>query len=119
MGALNVKNTMLDRIMSIMAPHYCCGCGLVGSLLCANCKNNIILEQNMFCVACQKPTGRMWLCQNCHVPYERAWIVGERDGTLQRLIGLFKFERAKSAYITLADLLLDILPDLPVNTVIV
>lgn len=110
---------MLDNVLSIIAPHYCCGCGIIGSLLCANCKNNITIEQNMFCVVCQRPTGHTWLCQNCRVPYERAWVVGEREGVLQRLIGLFKFERAKSAYKPLADLLLDILSDLPVGTVVV
>jgi ComF family protein len=61
----------------------------------------------------------MWLCNACIVPYERVWVVDERDGVLQRLIGLYKFERAKSAYKHLADLLLAVLPELPANTVIV
>jgi ComF family protein len=38
---------------------------------------------------------------------------------LQRLIGLYKFERAKSAYSDLGDLLLAALPDLPPDTVVV
>jgi ComF family protein len=45
--------------------------------------------------------------------------VGERDGVLQRLIGLYKFERAKEAYKQLGDLLHAALPDLPADTVIV
>jgi len=53
------------------------------------------------------------------VPYERAWVVGERDGTLQRLVGLYKFERARSAYKALGDLLIETLPDLPANTIVV
>lgn len=53
------------------------------------------------------------------MPYERAWCVGERSGTLQRLIGLYKFERAKSGYESLGDLVLETLPDLPTNTIIV
>ncbi|NTW61890.1 hypothetical protein HGB25_00520, partial [Candidatus Saccharibacteria bacterium] len=51
--------------------------------------------------------------------YDKAWVVGQRDGVLQRLVGLYKFERAKSAYKVLGDLILDILPDLPPETVIV
>jgi ComF family protein len=46
-------------------------------------------------------------------------MVGERDGVLQRLIGLYKFERAKEAYKQLGELLLAALPDLPTDTVIV
>jgi ComF family protein len=45
--------------------------------------------------------------------------VGDRRDTLQRLVGLFKFERAKAGYIELADLLLERLPQLPPETVIV
>jgi ComF family protein len=53
------------------------------------------------------------------MPYARVWVVGERAGTLQRLIGLYKFERARSAYKTLSDLLLETLPELPNNVVVV
>jgi len=73
----------------------------------------------MVCVVCNKPTLNHWLCHTCNVPYERVWVVGERDGILQRLVGLYKFERAMSAYAELGDLLLDVLPDLPAETVIV
>ncbi len=73
----------------------------------------------MVCIVCGRPTGSGWLCTNCNVPYEKAWVVGERDGVLQRLVGLYKFERAKAAYEPLGDLLLEVLPELPANTVIV
>jgi len=53
------------------------------------------------------------------MPYERAWLVGERTGILQRLVGLYKFERAKSGYKVLGNLLLEVLPDLPIDTVVV
>jgi len=52
------------------------------------------------------------------VPYIRAWAVGERSGVLQRLIGDYKFQRMKSAYKILGDLLLSVLPDLPDNVII-
>jgi ComF family protein len=55
----------------------------------------------------------------CQLPYSRAWCVGERSGTLQRLIGNFKFQNAKSGYKALSELLLDRIPQLPPETVIV
>jgi len=73
----------------------------------------------MVCIVCKRPTGRTWLCNTCRAPYERVWVVGQRDGVLQRLVGLYKFGRAKSAYKALGDLLLGALPDLPCNTVVV
>jgi ComF family protein len=46
-------------------------------------------------------------------------VVGEREGTLQRVIGLYKFGRAKAAHKILGDLLLETLPCLPPDTVVV
>ena len=110
---------MLDKCLSLIAPHHCCGCDKTGTLLCPNCKNNIVSETNVICIVCKKPTIGNYLCSSCRVPYERAWIVGERTGVLQRLIGVYKFERAKSGYRMLGDLILSSLPDLPAETVIV
>src|SRR5664280_430852 len=103
---------MLERTLSLIAPHHCCGCDKIGSLLCANCKYNITSEQKTVCLVCGRPTGQTYLCSICKVPYDKAWVVGERDGVLQRIVGLYKFERAKSAYKVLGDLLLSVLPDL-------
>ena len=110
---------MLDKAMSYIAPHHCCGCDKVGGLLCADCINYINDESKMVCVACYRPASDMWLCSSCQLPYERAWVVGERDGVLQRLIGLYKFQRAREAHKVLGDLLLTVLPELPPGTVIV
>jgi len=110
---------MLDKVLSFIAPHHCCGCDNAGSLLCANCINYINDEAKMFCVACHRPTGKMWLCDDCKVPYERAWVVGDREGVLQRVIGLYKFQRARDGYKVLGQLLLNTLPDLPPDTIIV
>lgn len=110
---------MLDKVLSIIAPHYCCGCGMIGGLLCANCKKDITSEQNMVCIVCHRPTSTMWLCIDCRAPYERAWLVGNRDGKLQRLIGDYKFQRTRSGYKDLGDLLLAVLPELPPEVVII
>lgn len=110
---------MFDKLLSFIAPHYCCGCDKIDFLLCDNCKYNIISEQSPRCLGCEKPTANMWLCKDCRLPYQKAWAVGEREGVLQRLIGLYKFERAISGYRILGDLLLDVVPHLPENAVIV
>lgn len=110
---------MFDKLISIIAPHYCCGCDKIGALLCVDCKNNIIDERERFCIACCAPTSVMSLCGNCNVLYEKAWAVGFRDGVLQRVIGDYKFQRMLGAYKDLGDLLLGTIPDLPNNTIIV
>ncbi len=110
---------MIDTLLSYVAPHHCCGCGKTGSLLCHDCKYNITYETKNVCLACGRPTFSQGVCNTCKAPYSQAWCVGDRKDVLQRLVGLYKFERTKSAYRDLAGLLDDILPQLPENTVIV
>jgi len=110
---------MIDKLLSILAPHYCCGCQKVGSLLCNNCKYNIVSEPYSRCLSCLQPAGTNGICQQCDISYSRGWCVGERSGVLERLINDYKFMRVKVAYGTLAGLLLKTLPDLPKNTIIV
>ena len=111
---------MLDNLIAIVAPHHCSGCQKIGSLLCGNCKYDIIAEPFEACISCggnlAGPTG---ICGLCTVPYQQAWCVGWRQEYLQQLIGSFKFSNARAAYVPLADLLDAHLPVLPPNTIIV
>lgn len=109
---------MLDQVLSIVAPHHCSGCGELGSLLCHHCKYDIIDEHENRCLVCLAPTTT-GLCTSHRRPYQKAWFVGERNGTLQRIIGNFKFNNARAASKTLAELLDRSLPDFPHDVVVV
>lgn len=116
----NVKSTMVDRLLALVAPHLCSGCGLEGGLLCHNCKYDIISEPFNNCLACGGLTGaKHGICHTCKPSYRRAWCVGERAAALHRLIEQYKFYRAQDASRVLVDLLDATLPVLPANTVIV
>lgn len=108
-------------MLELVAPHHCCECHKIGTLLCDDCKNNIINETYGRCIICNCACSSMNLCDKCResVCYEKAWVVGERCGTLQKIIGVYKFQRAKAGCQVLADLLINILPVLPDDTVIV
>lgn len=111
---------MLDKALSFLAPHTCSGCHISGTLLCDNCKYDIISEPFSGCVACGIAIAKAdGICRGCTVPYARAWCVADRRDHLQRLIGNYKFTNTRSAYMPLADLLDAHLPELPDNTVIV
>lgn len=112
---------MLDKALSLLAPHICSGCGKSGTLLCDNCKYDIVSEPFVGCISCGKDmVGINGICRKCNdVPYQRAWCVADRRDQVQRLIGNYKFTNAKAAYISLSDLLDAHLPELPANVVIV
>jgi len=115
---LNVKNTMVDILLSFIAPHPCSGCGILGYTFCDNCKYNIISEAFSCCIVCGKPNNKN-VCYNHNLAFQQAYIVGERSGVLQRLIGSFKFRNVKEAALPLAELLRDRLPRLSRQYVIV
>jgi len=114
----NVKNTMIDVFLSMVAPHLCSGCGQIGSSFCDNCKYNISEEPFSGCILCTKPTS-FGVCDDHNSSYNQAFVVGERSGSLQRLIGGYKFQNVKSTSVKLAELLDTRLPTLPAGAVLV
>ena len=115
---LNVKNTMVDTLISLVAPHLCSGCGRIGGTFCDNCKYDISIEYFSGCVLCEKTTPR-GVCDDHKVAFNQAWVVGIRSGPLQRLIGGLKFRNKKAAAYDLALLLHKRLPKLPSSTIFV
>lgn len=111
---------MLELPLQTLAPHYCCSCEAIGSILCESCKYDIESENHEQCVVCRGLSRRgEALCSQHLLPYSRAWCVGERSDALRRLIDSHKFERAKSAYVSLATLLDVALPVFPPGIVVV
>lgn len=110
---------MIDRLISYLAPHYCCSCGEIGAVLCDNCKYDIASEPFYGCFSCGSNVIKLENHQACKLYYEKAWSVGERGGALQRAIGVYKFQGKRSAAYDLARLLDEVLPVLPVDTIVV
>ncbi len=111
---------MIDDLLQIVAPHHCCGCDKIGTLLCGNCKYDITDEPFTACIACGEGLAAVTgICATCSVSYDRAWCVGQRHDTLQRLIGDYKFMNMRAAYRPLGELLAARLPKMTDNVVIV
>lgn len=109
---------MIDRLLEFVAPHHCFGCGKIGTVLCENCKYNIVDEAFSGCIVCTRPSFA-GICNRCKTTYEKAWCVDDREGVLERLIDAYKFERVKRASIELGGLLDAVLPVLPPETIVV
>lgn len=109
---------MIDRLLSTIAPHLCCGCGKIGTILCDSCKYDILNDEFGLCVACDEPTAD-YLCRRHGGVIEQGWYVAERAGTLEHVIDQYKFYAARGASRELTDLLVSRLPELPVSTVVV
>ena len=109
---------MIDDLLGYIAPHHCFGCNKTGTVLCDNCKYDIVDDGFSGCVVCGRPS-LVGICARCKTTYEKAWCVGDREGVLERLIDAYKFERVKRASVELAFLFDAILPVLPRDTVVI
>jgi ComF family protein len=109
---------MINQLLGIVAPHHCYCCGKIGTILCGNCKYDIVDDPFEGCIVCEQP-ARSGICRSCTTTYSQAWCVGERAGSLRSVIDGLKFERVKDGAAVLASLLDERLPVLPSQTVIV
>jgi competence protein ComFC len=110
---------MFDKLLGIIAPHYCYGCNNPGRLLCDNCKYNISSEPFSGCIVCQKPSGEQGVCSSCETSFSRAWCVSERADILERVLNGYKFDRQKTSAAVLAELLDERLPDFSHNDIVI
>ena len=110
---------MLDIVGNVLAPHYCCSCGEIGTVFCDYCKYDIICDPFERCIMCLGPVeDRGAHCSRCAAPYVRAWCVAERAGAVKILIDAFKFDGLRGAAKPLGEFISSALPDLPDNLVI-
>lgn len=110
---------MKFSLFELLAPHYCCSCGEIGEILCQSCYYDIVSEVAVACVVCGQLCTQRGLCDSCTMPYQRAFVVGERTGALKQLINVAKFESTRPACRMQARLLSEVLPQLPDDAVIV
>ena len=111
---------MIERILSIFAPHRCCSCGTNGAILCESCKEYIEVERFEGCVVCRKPNRGGGICSGCKktLPVYQAWCVGDRKDGLKQLLDAYKFKNKRAGASLLADLLGEIVPILPPEVVL-
>lgn len=106
---------MFDRLLSIIAPHYCYKCGQVADLLCDNCIFNITKREYNQCLICNKDkTSNNICCGN----FTKQWCAGERRNELKKIIDDYKFNQVFTGLNTSAKILHSTLPDLPEGIII-
>ena len=103
--------SILEKLIAIIAPHYCIMCSEEGNMLCDRCAHDFPVASLSYCFACDAaaPNG---VCKTCTVTthIEHVWTIGLHEGVLRQLIRSFKFNRARAAVYPLAKLLAHQLP---------
>ena len=110
---------MFDKVLSVIAPHYCYGCGKTGQTICQKCKKHIIQMNYTTCVLCDRQPKYGNYCGRHHFPVRRIYCLLRRKGAVLRAIDALKFERKRAVINDLVDITDALLPQLPANSVLV
>lgn len=111
---------MLERFITLLAPHICLVCGAEGAVLCAWCAPDAAEVVPARCYRCLAVSQDSRVCEKCrkHTVLEHVWVSSVYDGVAKRLIRKLKFERGKAAATVIAEILDETLPYFPSNATI-
>jgi ComF family protein len=122
LSSRDVKITsLLERIISFIAPHWCIVCSAEDNVLCEPCRQDAFMPLDPACAICGKPTVDWCVCTQCARSSGLGFIyvAAEYKGVPAELLKRFKFERAKAAALPLALALNDLLPHMDDQTLVV
>ncbi|HXH26665.1 MAG TPA: phosphoribosyltransferase family protein [Candidatus Acidoferrum sp.] len=113
--------SLIEKMVAIIAPHYCILCGIENNMLCDNCLLQLADDTHSICYLCEIETSDGAVCYTCskQTALQHVWLGGNYDKELSYLIKKFKFGRAQAAARPLARLIAEQLPQLPAQTIIV
>lgn len=103
---------ILERLISIVAPHNCINCGYEGKLLCSWCALDAFAPVPSRCYKCYALTKDSLVCKRCRksAGLSHVWVATEYEKLAKRLIRQFKFERAQAGAVIIAQAMCRVLP---------
>ena len=99
----DVKITTFSRILDLVAPFSCRGCGRLGSLLCERCKKYNMQRIVKICPRCRKSQKKC----SC---MEKVYAVSYRDGVMLKLTEDYKYKSIRKTAEVLAELMSAAIP---------
>src|SRR3990167_6321823 len=107
--------SIIERLISVIAPHACLACGAEGSLLCRWCLPDAFDPVPSRCYKCYKQTKDSLVCGSCKRSsrLKHVWVATEYNGLAKELVRKFKFQHAQAADALLAKAISKSLPFLP------
>src|SRR3979411_1105589 len=113
--------SILERLISIIAPHRCLVCSKENNILCNGCQIDAFKPILSACAMCDRPTKTAAVCKYCRstTALTYVWVARFYDGVVATVVRSFKFGHVKAAAGPLAQSLASALPYLGPNTILV
>jgi ComF family protein len=113
-----VNSTMLDQLISLIAPYYCISCDKIGRPLCDNCNYDIEYDPLMQCPRCHGMLVNSH-CLRCRNAFTQLTTVAEYDGVLKRILHDYKYTPARGASAEIVSVMSRCLPYFPADSIVV
>lgn len=112
---------VLERLISLVAPHLCMVCGEEGAVVCDWCLPDFALPVPERCYSCQAATPDSRVCKKCRrsSKLKHVWVRAEYENRVKDLVYGFKFARKQAACRPIARMMAETLPYLHPDTVVV
>lgn len=109
-----------DRLLNLVVPSTCAGCGLPGKLLCADCRAALRPGPGVPCERCGHPWPvAVSTCPECPPRLDTVRALGRYDATARAVISAFKDQGRPALAPLLAGLLAASVPPPPGDAVLV
>lgn len=112
---------IIEKLIAIVAPHYCMICGDEGAIVCAWCLLDFAALLPERCYACKAESKDSAVCRSCRRSrlMRHVWARAQYEGSVKQLIHDFKFERKLAAAEPIAQLMAESLPFLSAEVFVV
>ena len=112
---------LLEHFFRLLAPYDCLRCGQEGSLICSWCIEDALPQVLERCYRCNKLSSFGKTCASCrrNSPIKHVWIRTEYTKSTKALVHIMKFKYSGEAADLIANELMNTIPALPPNTIIV
>jgi ComF family protein len=110
---------LLEKIISVIAPHTCLGCGVEDDLLlCEGCQQSLALVPSR-CYRCKAVTPRYEVCKPCQAgtPLRQVVVFAHHSELAKELIHHMKYERARAGMAEAATLMSELVWQLPTHAI--
>lgn len=100
-------SSLVDRVMGVLAPHVCFGCGAEGSVLCDMCVAEYVETVQPQCAGCRSMQEDFRVCKTCRkwLPLTYVVIAGNYDGVFGALVKNLKFDLKRGSVAPMAEIL--------------
>lgn len=113
--------TPLESVIRLITPDNCYLCYKESDMLCLDCSEKTLAENESRCYKCNRLTSQSKLCSSCRSSssLRRVWWLGNYQKTLKDLVRIMKFNHKRSYARSFGNLLASSLPYLPESTIVV